>query len=302
LSQFFPLMRADDMFPETGKAGLESWLLQQNEKYRRQQIPPIRRPFLALGELAKTFRVSIAFHAPVAVEVFEWFEANTKPGAHLIGLMFTGAFFYDSCFWPVTIPVGFGTFRIAPINALQTMPDPLKSVFWDNAVARNVYLHYWSDCFDYGYGIDQMRAGTRLDPRAAKFLTNGDEELRSALAALLAPRPALKAIMSFRMACEIFLKTFLIQEKHLTERDLKTLGHQIGLLAKECFAVKPYTEFKIIEQTAHAFPNVSDRYDGDTKTPSAVFDAVVIAQLAGATITRHFSGWDTRSQLTGTQP
>lgn len=290
-------MRAEDIFPD-GKIGLETWLLGENEKYRQAEIPPIGRPFRALSELSKTFRLCVAFDSPVAIQVFQWFEANTKPGEHSLGAMFTGAFLYDASFWPVSIFIGYGQFRVSPIEALDTMPPKLKEIFWRDPAARNVYLHYWLDCFDYSYGFDSIRADKRLNTRAEKFLGNGDEELRGAMAALLAHRPTLKAILALRMACEIFLKTFLIQEKNLTDAYLKKMGHKIGPLANECFGLRPYREFQIIEQGAHIFPEVSDRYDGDLKAPSIVFDAVFLTQLAGATVTRHFSDWDTRSHLT----
>ena len=82
--------------PMTPDEVTDAWLGEANERYRHLQIPPIGRPFKALSELS-TKSGPIAFDLPVAAKVFSWFQANTKPGSHSIGAMFSGAFFFDAC-------------------------------------------------------------------------------------------------------------------------------------------------------------------------------------------------------------
>jgi hypothetical protein len=252
----------------------------------------------ALSELSTRISRPIVIGSPLADQVFEWFKTNTKPGAHAIGAMFTGVFYYDASFWPVTIPVGYGEFHLNPLNALESMPAPLRQTLWQETTPRGVYLHYWADCFDYGYGVDILLRSERLDERARRFLKNADGELRTAVAPLLTLRPTLKAILGFRMACEIFMKVFLIQEKNLSDQDLRTLGHHIDRLARACSDVRPLKEFDLIEQGANAFPGVAERYDGEPKNPYVVFDAAFLTQLTAATITRLYSPYDTRPQMT----
>ena len=135
------------------------------------------------------------------------------------------------------------------------MPQPVKASLWKDNTARCVFLTYWVDCLDYAYGFDEnwTRQNTRAFPAAA-FLANADRELKGAVAQLLTHRPNLKAILKFRMCCEIFLKVFLIQEKKLVEKDLKKLGHDIVAPAKECRSVKAIKEFQVLESLAHNLP------------------------------------------------
>ncbi len=86
---------------------LPKWLAQTNENYRKKNIPPKRRPFWALSDLAKQFNTQINFGSDLANKVFDWFTANTKPGSHAIGTLFTGVFYFDACFWPVSVPIGY---------------------------------------------------------------------------------------------------------------------------------------------------------------------------------------------------
>ena len=96
----------------------EAWLVAANERFRQLNIPPKRRPFEALRELSVSQRLSIGLNSPAAEKVFKWFLAHTQPGSHAIGALFTGVFYYDACFWPVTVPVFYGRVQLNAFDAL----------------------------------------------------------------------------------------------------------------------------------------------------------------------------------------
>ena len=66
---------------------LQRWLSAKNSEYRRRDIAPKARPFLALSDLSVELQSSILFNSPLANSVFEWFEENTKADAHWIGAL-----------------------------------------------------------------------------------------------------------------------------------------------------------------------------------------------------------------------
>lgn len=292
-------MKPEDIFPNQTAEKFEAWLQNTNERYRATQTPIRRRPLQALSDLSVQFNCAVSMVSPLAERVFKWFAAHSPPGAHTIGAMFTGVFLFDTAFWPVDIPVGYGQFRVSPLDSLTTMPAPVRESLWQSAEARPVFLSTWVDCFDYAYGADVLLRDGTLGERAKKFLENADAELRGASAALLTHRPTLKASIGFRMACEIYLKVFLLEERKLSDSELRALGHRIHALAAACYAVKPHKEFRILEQGASAFPEVSARYDGTSGDPKEVFDAVFLTQQTAATVVRHFSSQDSRSQIPG---
>lgn len=94
------------------------------------------------------------------------------------------------------------------------------------------------------------------------------------------------------MACEIFLKFFLVHQEKLTDDQLKKHSHKLASLARACFASVPLPEFEIVAAGVRAFPDVGDRYTGTERTPMEVSDGVFIAQLAAATVLRQISGED----------
>jgi hypothetical protein len=99
------------------------------------------------------------------------------------------------------------------------------------------------------------------------------------------------------MATEIFLKALLIQERGLSDQQLKRLSHRIEDIAEECFLVTKNPEFCAIAKAASVFPDVSDRYTGDERKLSEVWQAVCVAQAAATTVTRQYTDRDMRPQI-----
>jgi hypothetical protein len=275
----------------------EGWLQRANERYRRDEIPHRVRPFKALREVSAEFGVSINLSSATAKEVFEWFKQRSAPEAHQVGSLFTGSFFFDVSFWPVSVPVAYGNFKLNPLEALETMPDPVKKDLCASAYDLQVYMLYWADCVDYGYGLEDLRKLQPLSRLAMSFLANADRELHAAVTQVITPRPNYKAGLAARMATEIFLKTFLIAKCNLTEEDVKHFSHDIGRIANRCHEVTPLEEFKTIINLAHLFPVVDSRYTGEEQRLHEVWNGISLCQVSAAAVIRQFSDRDIRPQL-----
>src|SRR5579872_3899250 len=94
----------------------DEWLELQNQRMGDEGVPYPRRPFKAIENWTLENGCSISFPSPTADRVFSWFESHSPKGAHAIGAMFTGAFYFDAYFWKVPIPIAYGTVKI---NALD---------------------------------------------------------------------------------------------------------------------------------------------------------------------------------------
>lgn len=275
---------------------LEDWLNSANARYRAEEIPPRQRPFRALSDFSRDFKCSFTLDSPIAKSIIDWFYKHSAPGSHAIGSMFTGAFYFDAYFWPMHIPIGYGTFSINAFDCLETMPEAVKEHLAKNQQDSTNLALYWVDCCDYAYGFDELHKANKLSSKALVFLNNGDRELRGAVSQLLSSRPNTKAILALRMACEIFLKALLIQEKNLTDSQLKKISHKIKDIAADCHSATGIPEFDAIATAASVFPDVSERYDGDEWKLSEVWNALFIAQVAATSVVRHYTNRDMRSQ------
>lgn len=276
---------------------LKNWLESTNARYSAEQIPYQHRPLRALLDYSRDFKCKFVHDAPIAKLILNWFYERSAPESHAIGSMFTGAFYFDAYFWPLSIPIGYGSFKINPFDCLESMPNVIKENVAKSPEDSAGLLEYWVDCCDYAYGLDDIYKLNSLMPSTLSFIENGSLELSGAINQLVTSRPNPKAILSLRFACEIFMKALLIEEKGLDNTHLKRLGHSIKDIATECYSVSGISEFKIVADLASIFPSVSDRYDGSSRDLFNVWNAVVCTQMAVTTVIRNYSRRDMRSQL-----
>ena len=196
----------------------EHWLQKINREFRGQNVSVRQRPFLALDRYCKDFKVkALTLESPPAKAIFDWFSANTKPEAHHIGPMFTGAFYYDACFWPVNIPIGFGTFKLEATDCLRSMPDILKKDLISVSQDAWSFALFFADCLDYAYGFNDICEMTNFSSFGISLLKNADKELRTAISQLFEHHPNSGAAMSSRMSVEMYLKVFLVLKAGLFE-------------------------------------------------------------------------------------
>jgi hypothetical protein len=277
---------------------LETWLTLVNARYRQEEIPPGNRPWRALSDFSKEFKCSVLLDSPISTSIFDWFAANSKPGSQAVGSLFTGSFYFDACFWPLKIPMAWGTVALNPLDYLEAMPQTLKDQIM---TSNNDYLSlnlYWMNCCDYAYGIDEILKIKNISSTALTFIENGNRELIGAIAQLLIPHPNTKAILALRMASEIFMKALLIQENNLTDQQLKkNFSHKIEDIANKCFLITRSIDFQTVSKNVNIFPDVSDRYHGNESPLSDVWKAVCVTQIAVTAVTRWYSNRDMRSQF-----
>lgn len=278
---------------------LESWLQSANTRYRREEIPPRDRPLQALRDFMCEFPGSLAFGSPIMNTIFNWFSTHSQPGSHEVGSLFTGAFYFDACFWPLRIPfVGYGTYALHVLDSLATMPQVLMDQLVKDRKTLQRLEIYWADCCDYAYGFSDIMQERKLNPRTIAFVESAHHELAGAIGQLTTPNPNARAILSLGMATEIFMKALLIHEQNLTEKQLRDdLRHNITKIARECFKATGTSSFGEIAKVAAIFPKAEERYDGKDRRLPEVWKAVRTAQTAAAAVARRYSGRDIRSQM-----
>ena len=104
----------------------EGWLDDFNRRMAQEGIPYRQRPFCAKEEWTKVNKCSVVFGSKLANDVFEWFYRNSPPEAHHIGPLYRGLFYYDAYFWPVEIPIAYGTVRLDPWDMLKGVPEAVS--------------------------------------------------------------------------------------------------------------------------------------------------------------------------------
>lgn len=277
---------------------LETWLEQANERYRIEHLPPKQRPIQALSDLSIHLKCSITLGSELANQVVDWFRRNTQPGSHAIGSLFESAYYFDACFWHLSIPIGFGTFRFDVFNSLESMPVQIKQRLANNEKETEDLVSHWADCCDYAYGLDDILQIKQLSEYSLSLLGGAKSELSAGIAQVLTqPHPNMRAILSFRMATEIFFKAYLVQEKNLNENELKSINHSLYKAIEESCKINPNPSLAFVMANLHVFPPVSARYEPNSFSLAQVWLGLKIAQISGAFVARCYSNRNVKAQI-----
>lgn len=268
---------------------LNDWIEITNRRYSAEGIPHKSRPFKAWRDFSLEFQSSFTMDHPTIKAIFHWFYENSPPRAHEIGSIYTGIYLYDTVFWPIYVPIIFGTVNINAIDCMETMPAQIKKNLISSQQNQKDYLLHWANCIDYGYDQSDLESVSCLKPRTRIFLGAAHAELIGANSQLLEARPNVKAILGLRMATEIFLKAVLVQELDFSDDKLRKISHKLEDAAYKCAEVTKTDVFNKIAESVFLYPSVSARYD-DTKWPiDKVWQAAALTQLTGASVTRFYS-------------
>lgn len=276
----------------------EEWLEQINEELRKKDVPHKQRPWEAWMEWSKYAGVSTSLGDEDVKKIFDWFEKNTKAGSQYFGPMYMGSLYYDSCFWPIFIPVMFGRVKLDASNSLRTMPETIKSRLMRDKQEFMEYVAVWADCIDYAFGIEGLCNGKNTSAFGQELFRSGDQQLNATVSLLHEENPNPKAMESSRMATEMFLKAFLASKAGLTEKEAKDkIGHNLEKALNMCLDVDKTSELQVIRSGLPIFPEIADRYKGTDKTPKELWHGYGIAQFIGTTVVRSLTGRDIRKTL-----
>jgi hypothetical protein len=278
----------------------DEWLEKINEGFSKNDIPHQRRPWFAWAEWGRITGSLSSLNDEDVEKIFSWFDKNTKAGSQQVGSMYAGAYYYDSCFWPVVVPIVFGTVRLSPREFLKTMPESIITRLWSDRKKLVEYVSVFVDCVDYALGLEDIQKSKTLGQFAKDLLRSGDQQLKAVVSLVLESSPNSKSIESARMSTEMYLKAFLAVKAALTEtdaKDNKKFGHNLTKALGACLSVDANSELKTILPNLKIFPTIVDRYKGTEKTPKELWQAYSIAQFVGTTVVRSLSGRDMRGTI-----
>jgi hypothetical protein len=276
----------------------EDWLRTINEKFRREDVPPKARPILAILEYSKQFNCSWISPSDIDKTIEGWFYENTKPGSHKIGSLYKGAFYFDSCFWQIDIPIIIGCYRVNAFDSLTSMPDNLKIEVQAKHQILREFISVWLNCVDYAYGYDDILQLNKFSQLSLSFLKSAHKELQATVALLLEDTPQSKAIETARMAVEMYLKAILIiQNGWNDETQVKKIGHDLATAVQQCIEVTNNQDIEMIKEQLNFFPSINERYKAKEWKASELWFGYSIAQYIATTFTRIFSNRDSRNQI-----
>ncbi|MFC1780636.1 hypothetical protein ACFLZ8_00030 [Planctomycetota bacterium] len=275
----------------------ESELEKLNEELHKDGIEPRKRPWEAISRISKRLGRTIVLPSKEADFIFKWFEKNSKPGAHNVGMLHRGAYYYDSTFWSVSIPIIFGTVQLDALYSLHEMPKTIKNCLMQDEKESWNYVFFWADCLDIGFGHNYLTNNVKYNSFGRQLFSAGYEELSSATTLLLEQRPNKRAIMNCRMATEMLLKSFIALKGALTEAHAKKLSHNLEKIFDLFYDISENAKLSKIKKFLNIFPEINERYKTQSIDDISLFKCYCFAQTIGAFIVREFTDQNTLNKI-----
>lgn len=275
----------------------KEWITNLNTEFRAAGIEQQRRPWKAISRYSKDFNTTVDLSSDTAEFIFEWFKAHSKPRAHQIGNLYEGAYFYDSQFWLVSIPIGFGTFQLNALDCLHEMPEDTKQEMMADRMQAWEYVIYWANCLDYGAGIDDLRKTQNPNEFGTQLLMSADQELRSATSILSQLRPDPRAVLNCRMALEMFFKSYIALKVGLSETEARGIGHDLNKGLDRFIEVSELNYLEKTREHLKAFPEIHERYKEQDIAMRQLWDCYLFTQYIGAVITRKLTDRNVLEQV-----
>ena len=265
-------------------------LEQINKQLQREGVPHHQRPLRAISILSRELGFRLDIQTDSEKEVYQWFKERIKPGASEIGSLFRSVFFYDDAFWPVNVPIVYGRIKANPMISLTDVPEAIKERLNRHAGAK--YAIFWVHCMDYGLGFHDLTYGSnssQLDSFGLELLKSADEELRSAVSLLIEYPPNPRALLTCRMATEMFMKSYIALKVGLTKKDAKSIGHDLEKAFESFCDTAGLTNHRNLKSKLSVFSEVNDRYNPQTAPPKALWEGFRVTQPLAAFIIREFT-------------
>jgi hypothetical protein len=275
----------------------DDWLTEVNRRFRTEEIPPRQRPWLAWKLWALETGVSLALGSPPVDHIFEWFKRNTESGSQLVGPAYVGAFYYDAGFWPLVIPVVYGTVALDPVESLKATPVPVIAELQKSPRDTANFVSTFLDCADYGLHGPDVTGAKLFAPPGQELFRAADKALTSCAELLVPGRPNQKALELARDAVEIHLKSYLAGFHGFTIKDIRNLGHDLAACLRECEVADPTSEFTRIRPHLSDFPDIQERYSAPGWSLNRLWSGYRMAQFVGATLVRIVTGTDCRKNI-----
>lgn len=270
-----------------------------HQEFSKNEVPHFQRPMLAMSEISKRLKISIMFDSKEANFIQDWFSTRSKPEAMKTGSIYQAAFYFDSEFWPVQVPMIFGSVSVSAFDAISEMPVSVKEKIQNDNHNIWHYSLFWADCFDLSYGFFDIEKNNDLDQKGLQFLKAAFEELKSATALLLEPRINKRAILNLRMALEIFLKSYLAIKKGLSDKEARAIGHDLKTALTEFSTLSKIDLSEDDINSLDLFPKISKRYEEQDISSKDISICYNFSLFIGATICRELSGRNMRAHVLG---
>ncbi len=282
-------------------------VLEVDEQLIQMGVEPFQRPQHAYQIIAKRLKPgSSAFlqHDPLFNAVNQIYKQLYRPVDLYMPPMHVGAFMFRDVFFPLRVPLIFGSPAINPVDFLADVPQIQKQWLLNDQQVGLTFFDQVIDVMDFVYGLDDLEKIGQLPEKTVEWWYLAKQQLEAAAATVLGSFNKYAVIQNCCISTELLLKGALlakgIDEKTLASKK-QGYGHNLENLVNKAAQHLPRIDRETLIFAVEQFPDyVESRYEAKRFSRLELGKFLMNTQFISGEVLRQFSDSDFRSDFTRT--
>jgi hypothetical protein len=204
-----------------------------------------------------------------------------------------GAFLFRDLFFPIRIPVIFGSPVIDLRQFLWQATESQAQLIFGKRTSTLTFCDQAFDLLDFVYGLDDLGEQVRISPRTIEWWQLAKQQLEAAAATTLGSLTKYAIVQNCCVSAELLLKGALLQEgvdELLLPNSNIGYGHNLVSMAKKLCKIRDEIDDQLILAVATRMPNyVETRYNDIGLTRVQLGHLLMNTQFLAGEILRIYS-------------
>lgn len=283
---------------------LTKLVLEVDNELIQQGVEPFQRPFHACRMIAERLNAILPHDDPLFQAVDQIYSELYRPADLLMPPMHVGAFMFRDVFFPLRIPVIFGSPAINPVDFLVDVPEIQKRWLFTEQQSGLAFFDQVIDLMDFVYGFDDLEKIGQLPDKTVEWWYLAKQQLEAAAATVLGSFNKYAVIQNCCISTELLLKGALmakgVDEKTLAKKE-HGYGHNLESLVGKTAEKLPDFDRETVLLVVKQLPDyVESRYKAKDFSRLDLGSFLMNTQFIGGEILRQFSDRNFRSDFTAT--
>ncbi len=268
---------------------------------------PFQRPLAAYMRIAQRLQPgssSILQSDPLFNAVNHIYGELYRPSDLHMPPMHIGAFMFRDIFFPLRIPVIFGSPAINPVDFLVDVPERQKQWLFTDQQSGLAFFDQVIDLMDFVYGLDDLEKVGQLPDKTMEWWYLAKQQLEAAAATVLGSFNKYAVIQNCCISTELLLKGALLTsgiDEDTLKNEKKGYGHKLENLVNRTGELLPNLDKDNILFVVQQLPNyVKSRYEAMQVSRLELGRFLMNTQFISGEILRQFSDRNFRSDFTAT--
>lgn len=279
-------------------------VIEVDDELLQKGAEPFQRPmsaYLMITQRLKPGSSAILQYDPIFNAVNQIYRELYRPEDLHMPPMHVGAFMFRDVFFPLRIPIIFGSPAINPVDFLTDVPEAQKRWLFTNQQTGLSFFDQVIDLMDFVYGLDDLEKMETLPSKTIEWWYLAKQQLEAAAATVLGSFNKYAVIQNCCISTELLLKGALLAnniDEDTLKNEKKGYGHKLENLVNRAGELLPDIDAATLLFVIRQLPNyVKSRYEAMQVSRLDLGKFLMNAQFIGGEVLRQFSERDFRSDF-----